>query len=55
MTNDARELDQIWARLDKIEAKVDQLLSFRGWVLGAVAAISAGISTVIAFVFRPHT
>lgn len=43
-----REHDLIWQRLDRLEAKVDRLLDFRGWVLGAVAAVSAGVSTLIA-------
>lgn len=44
-----RELEQIYARLANVEAKVDRLLDFRGWVLGAVAAISTGVSVVVAF------
>lgn len=50
MSASEREHDLIWKRLDKIEEKVDQLLDFRGWVLGAVAAIATGVSTCIAVV-----
>jgi hypothetical protein len=45
-----RELDQLYSRVDRLEAKVDKLLDFRGWILGVIAAISAGVSTAVALV-----
>lgn len=45
-----RELDLVHQRLTALEGKVDKLLSFRGWVLGGVAAISAAVSTVVAWI-----
>lgn len=50
MSGPERELDQIWDRLDKLEAKVDKLLDFRGWVLGALAGISALVSVVVTLI-----
>ena len=48
--SDQREYDLLWKRLEQIEGKVDKLLDFRGWVLGAVAAISAGVSVLVAVI-----
>jgi hypothetical protein len=48
--SDQREHDLLWKRLEQIEGKVDKLLDFRGWVLGAVAAISAGVSVLVAVI-----
>ena len=46
---DDRWMDSIEARIVRIEEKVDTLLAFRGWILGAGAAISAAISIVISW------
>lgn len=43
--------DQVLAlvlnRLDRLEAKVDRLMSFRAWVLGAAAGIGALASVAV--------
>jgi len=40
-------LDALEERLARVEAKVDKLLDFRTWVLGAVAGISAVVSVIM--------
>lgn len=45
---DNERFSRLNEKLEELEAKVDRLLDFRGWVLGAVAVISAGISTLVA-------
>jgi hypothetical protein len=36
-------------RLDRLEEKMDKMLSFRGWVLGVTTSISAGITLVATY------
>jgi cob(I)alamin adenosyltransferase len=45
-----REIDSLERRIIRIEEKVDDLLSFRSWLLGGVAAIAAGVSTAVTLV-----
>lgn len=52
MSNE-RELDLIHKRLTSLEGKVDKLISFRGWVMGVVAAISLSVSLLVDWV-RGH-
>lgn len=59
MTSEEREHGAFEARITnlekqvvRIETKIDQLLDFRGWMLGGVAAVSAAISVAIAFLFK---
>lgn len=50
--NSERELDLIWEAIHRIERKLDSLLSFRGWVLGVVATVSAGVSLFVTIWFK---
>lgn len=47
-----RELDLVHRRLAALEGKVDKLLSFRGWVLGIVAAVALVVNVVVDWVRR---
>jgi hypothetical protein len=39
-------LDILLKRLDKLECKVDRLLAFRAWIIGAAAGLGAVASVV---------
>ena len=47
---DDQVLALIVSRLDKMEEKVDRLLAFRAWVLGAAASIGAVASLIVDWV-----
>ena len=40
------------SRLSVAESKIDKLIAFRYWIAGACAAISAGLSFIVAFLMR---
>ena len=45
-------LTSLEQRIVRIEEKVDKLISFRGWVLGATATLSTIISGAVAWITR---
>jgi len=49
---DDQVLALIISRLDKLEEKVDKLISFRAWLLGAAAAMGALASAALEYVKR---
>lgn len=44
---DDRMWDLVFTRLDKMEEKIDDLQSFKSWIIGAGAAISAFVSFIV--------
>lgn len=42
----------ILQRLDRLESKVDSLLTFRGWVLGVGAGVSGVVSVIAVWLMR---
>jgi hypothetical protein len=50
--NDERVLDYIDKRLERLEAKVDVLISFRLILIGGSAVVSAFVSAFFAYLLK---